>query len=82
MSCCGLEKATGCVNCLCMNQIAQPDSFDVIVVGGGPAGLAAAIAVATAGARTALVTRHLPYSDNRTTALLGDSVDLLERLDV
>ncbi|NVN86267.1 MAG: UbiH/UbiF family hydroxylase [Rhodopseudomonas sp.] len=65
-----------------MNQIAQPDSFDVIVVGGGPAGLAAAIAVATAGARTALVARHLPYSDNRTTALLGDSVDLLERLDV
>lgn len=38
--------------------------------------------MAQAGARTALVARHLPYSDNRTTALLGASVDLLESLDV
>ena len=55
---------------------------DVAVIGGGPAGLAAAIAVAQAGARTALVARRVPYADNRTTALLGASIDLLESLDV
>uniref|UniRef100_Q07MV0 2-octaprenyl-3-methyl-6-methoxy-1,4-benzoquinol hydroxylase n=1 Tax=Rhodopseudomonas palustris (strain BisA53) TaxID=316055 RepID=Q07MV0_RHOP5 len=60
----------------------QPDQFDVIVIGGGPAGVAAAIAIASTGASTALVARRLPYADNRTTALLGDSIDLLERLDV
>ncbi|WP_448031903.1 UbiH/UbiF family hydroxylase [Bradyrhizobium liaoningense] len=55
---------------------------DAAVIGGGPAGLAAAIALAQAGARTALVARRAPYADNRTTALLGASVDLLEGLDV
>ncbi|MBI5319631.1 UbiH/UbiF family hydroxylase [Bradyrhizobium sp.] len=57
-------------------------TFDTVVVGGGPAGLTAAIALAEAGARTALLARHVPYADNRTTALLGASVDLLDRLDV
>jgi 2-octaprenyl-6-methoxyphenol hydroxylase len=56
--------------------------FGVSVIGGGPAGLAAAIALAQRGARTALLARRLPYADNRTTALLGASVDLLESLDV
>jgi 2-octaprenyl-6-methoxyphenol hydroxylase len=78
----GLEKPGGNVNCRDMNQNAELQSFDVIVVGGGPAGLAAAIAVAVTGARTALVALRAPYADNRTTALLGDSVDLLDRLDV
>ena len=58
------------------------DTYDVAVVGGGPAGLSAAIALAQAGVRTALIARRTPYADNRTTALLGASVDLLQRLDV
>jgi len=60
---------------------ASPD-YDIAVIGGGPAGLTAAIALAETGAKTALLARRAPYADNRTTALLGASTDLLERLDV
>lgn len=56
--------------------------YDVAVIGGGPTGIAAATALADAGARTALIARRIPYGDNRTTALLGGSVDFLARLDV
>jgi 2-octaprenyl-6-methoxyphenol hydroxylase len=56
--------------------------YDSLVIGGGPAGLAAAIALADTGAKTALLARRAPYADNRTTALLGASTELLERLDV
>ena len=52
------------------------------VVGGGPAGLATAIALAQAGIDTVLVARRSPYADNRTTALLGGSVDFLQSLDI
>jgi 2-octaprenyl-6-methoxyphenol hydroxylase len=57
-------------------------TFDVAVVGGGPAGLAAAIAIAQSGASTALVARRSLYADNRTTALLGGSIDFLQALEV
>src|SRR5437879_5729137 len=63
-----------------MNDASAP--FDVAVVGGGPAGLAAALALVQAGANTALIARRVPYADNRTTALLGGSIDFLQELGV
>src|SRR5690349_4665645 len=67
-----------------LNPFSRPvrADYQVAIVGGGPAGLAAAIAIAQAGATTALIARRVPYADNRTTALLGGSVDLLQNLDI
>ena len=64
----------------CMNE--NSSIYDVAVVGAGPAGLSAAIAIAQSGARTILIARRSPYADNRTTALLGASVDFLRTLEV
>jgi len=45
--------------------------MDVLVVGGGPAGIAAALASAKAGARTALVERYGFLGGNATAGLVG-----------
>jgi 2-octaprenyl-6-methoxyphenol hydroxylase len=60
----------------------KPATVEVAVIGGGPAGLTAAIAVAAAGVETALVCAPERRSDNRTTALLKGSVSALEALRV
>lgn len=46
-------------------------SVDVVVVGGGPAGIAAAIASARQGARTMLIERHGSVGGNLTAGLVG-----------
>ena len=54
---------------------------EIVIVGGGPAGLTAAIALGCAGVETALVAPPAP-ADARTTALLASSVTALDTLGV
>jgi 2-octaprenyl-6-methoxyphenol hydroxylase len=54
---------------------------EVAVVGGGPAGLVSALALAAAGVETLLIA-PLAAADHRTTALLAGSVTALETLGV
>jgi 2-octaprenyl-6-methoxyphenol hydroxylase len=56
-------------------------TVEVAIVGGGPAGLTAAIALADAGVETALIARQ-PPPEQRTSALLAGSVAALETLGV
>ena len=56
-------------------------SAEVAVIGGGPAGLVAAIALASAGVDTLLIAPPAE-PDHRTTALLAGSVTALETLGV
>jgi 2-octaprenyl-6-methoxyphenol hydroxylase len=61
--------------------MAERLTVEVAIVGGGPAGLTAALALAEAGIETALIAPR-PGADNRTTALLAGSVTALETLGV
>jgi 2-octaprenyl-6-methoxyphenol hydroxylase len=58
-----------------------PRSAEVAVVGGGPAGLTSALALANAGLDTVLIAPSAP-DDHRTTALLAGSVTALATLGV
>jgi 2-octaprenyl-6-methoxyphenol hydroxylase len=60
---------------------AESRTVEAVVIGGGPAGLTAAIALADAGVETALVAKPA-QPDSRTTALLASSVKALEMLGV
>src|SRR5437763_9071281 len=60
----------------------QGGRVEIAVIGAGPAGLTAAIALAAAGIDTALVSKRPARPDNRTTALLAGSVRALETLGV
>ena len=58
------------------------DQCAAVVVGRGPAGLTAAIALAEGGISTLLVGSRPAKPDNRSTALLADSVTALDTLGV
>ncbi|MEP2742691.1 FAD-dependent monooxygenase, partial [Bauldia litoralis] len=57
-------------------------STDILVVGSGPVGLAAALKVAAMGYRVAIVAPATRPDDHRTAALLAGSVEFLESLGV
>lgn len=54
--------------------------FDIAVIGAGPAGQIAAIAMARGGRRVVLVGPEPDGSDRRTTALMEQSLSMMERL--
>src|SRR2546423_1253429 len=60
----------------------QSSTADVVIVGGGPAGLTVAIALAGAGIETALVAKGPTGPDHRTTMLIEGSVKALDTLGV
>jgi 2-octaprenyl-6-methoxyphenol hydroxylase len=55
---------------------------ECVIVGAGPAGLTAAIALASAGVETALIAKGATAPNHRTTALLHGSVNALVTLGV
>ncbi|WFS02298.1 UbiH/UbiF family hydroxylase [Rhizobium tumorigenes] len=58
------------------------EQMDITIVGGGPAGMIAAIALARGGRRVAFVAPAPAKTDRRTTALMDQSIRFLERLGV
>ncbi len=60
----------------------NPMTSEVAVVGGGPSGLVAALALSAAGVDAVLIASPLSAPDRRTTALLGGSVEILEAVGV
>jgi 2-octaprenyl-6-methoxyphenol hydroxylase len=62
--------------------LADATIVECVVVGAGPAGLTAAIALASAGMETAVIAKGATVPDHRTTALLHGSVNALSALGV
>jgi 2-octaprenyl-6-methoxyphenol hydroxylase len=56
--------------------------FDVAIVGGGPAGIAAALIAHKAGRRSVLFAPPAKFPPGRTAALLGGSIDFLSELGI
>ncbi|WP_051241459.1 UbiH/UbiF family hydroxylase [Stappia stellulata] len=59
-----------------------PTQVDAAVIGAGPSGMAMALLLARHGFRTALIAPGAMADDDRTTALLESSVEMLRTLDL
>lgn len=57
-------------------------NYDVLVVGGGLAGMSAALACNAIGLKVALISKKASTSDGRTTALFMPSIEFLDELGV
>jgi 2-octaprenyl-6-methoxyphenol hydroxylase len=55
-------------------------TFEIAVIGGGLAGMIAAIALGRGGRNVALIAPPAPREDRRTTALMDQSIRFLDRL--
>jgi len=65
-----------------MAQKKQPEPFDIAIVGGGPSGRIAALALSQAGFTCALFAPASANTDGRTTALWQQSIELLRETGV
>jgi len=66
-----------------MSEASQVDKqAEIVVVGAGPAGLAAALSLAQAGFEVICAGQPFAPTDTRTTALLQPSIELLDELGV
>lgn len=63
-------------------EMKKKSQFDIVVVGGGLAGLSAAIGAHQAGFKTAIVAKTPVTDDERTTALFMPSIDFLDQLGI
>lgn len=61
-------------------SLTMSHEFDIAVIGAGPAGQIAAIAMARGGRRVVLIGPEPDGSDRRTTALMDQSLSMMERL--
>ncbi len=65
-----------------MSSSHAPEQFDIAIVGGGPSGRIAALALAQQGLSCVLIAPSIEIKDGRTTALWQRSIDLLRDIGV
>ena len=65
-----------------MSSRHAPEQFDIAIVGGGPSGRIAALALAQQGLSCVLIAPSMEIKDGRTTALWQRSIDLLRDIGV
>ncbi len=65
-----------------MSSSHAPEQFDIAIVGGGPSGRIAALALAQQGLSCVLIAPSMEIKDGRTTALWQRSIDLLRDIGV
>src|SRR5690606_10778137 len=65
-----------------VDDVSMVEENKILVVGTGPAGLVAALALSNSGRKVALVGPAPADTDRRTTALMRPAIEFLDRLGV